>query len=118
MAPSRTSTHRPSAILLPRGWSSASSTLSDARVSLDHALVSLWGDDPTQTIAHLEAAARQALDASHKLRSVAATIRAIGLDEVDGQLPDWEEGGDDEVEGEADVNAAEAVGGAEKPSGA
>lgn len=99
MAPSRTSTRpRPSAILLPRGWSSASCTLSDARVSLDHALVSLWGDDPTTTVQHLEAAARQALDASHKLRSVAATIRAIGLDEVEGQLPDWdaERGGDGE----------------------
>lgn len=94
MAP-RTSA-RPSAILLPRGWSSASSVLSDARVSLDHAVVSLWGDSADQTIAHLEAAARQALSASERLREVASRIRAIGLD-VDGPLPDWEEGGDDEV---------------------
>lgn len=93
MSPARTSA-RPSAILLPRGWSSASCVLSDARVSLDHALVSLWGDDPTTTVQHLETAARQALSASERLREVAARIRSIGLDQ-DGPLPDWEEGGDE-----------------------
>jgi len=91
----RTSTHRPSAILLPKGWSSASCVLSDARVSLDHAVVSLWGDSADQTIAHLEQAASRAETASTRLREVAARIRAIGLD-TDGPLPDWGEGGDDE----------------------
>lgn len=95
MSPRTSTRPRPSAILLPRGWSSASSTLSDARVHLDHAVVSLWGDSADQTIAHLEQAARQALSASERLREVAQRIRAIGLD-VDGPLPSWEEGGDDE----------------------
>ena len=105
MAPSRTSA-RPSAILLPRGWSSASITLSDARVSLDHALGSLWGDDPTTTVQHLERAASRAETASTRLREVAQRIRSIGLDEVNGQLPDWEEGGDDE-DGNADTKEVE-----------
>lgn len=86
---------RPSAILLPRGWSSASTTLSDARVHLDMAVVSLWGDSASETASHLEAAARQAETASTRLREVAQRIRSIGID-TDGPLPDWEEGGDDE----------------------
>jgi hypothetical protein len=96
MAP-RTGT-RPSAILLPRGWSSASCVLSDARVSLDHAVVSLWGDSADQTASHLEQAASRAQQASERLREVAARIRKIGLEDVDGPLPDWdaERGGDDE----------------------
>ena len=94
MVTSRTSA-RPSAILLPKGWSTASSVLSDARVHLDMAVVSLWGDSASETASHLEQAARQALSASERLKEVAQRIRAIGLD-VDGPLPDWEEGGDDE----------------------
>lgn len=86
---------RPSAILLPRGWSSASSVLSDARVHLDHALVSLWGDSASETASHLEAAASRAETASTRLREVAARIRSIGIN-VEGPLPDWEEGGDDD----------------------
>lgn len=94
----RTGTHRPSAILLPKGWSSASCTLSDARVSLDHALVSLWGDSASETASHLEMAASRAESASTRLREVAQRIRAIGLDQ-DGSLPDWDaERGGDEVE--------------------
>lgn len=101
---SRTSTRpRPSAILLPKGWSTASSVLSDARVHLDHAVVSLWGDSASETVQHLEAAASRALSASERLKEVAERIRSIGLD-VDGPLPQWEEGGD---EGEVEVGITE-----------
>lgn len=96
MVTARTGTGpRPSAILLPKGWSSASSVLSDARVSLDRALVSLWGESAAETASHLEQAASRAETASTRLREVAARIRSIGID-TDGPLPDWEEGGDDE----------------------
>lgn len=104
MTSPRTGTRpRPSAILLPRGWSSASCVLSDARVSLDHAVVSLWGESASETASHLEQAASRALSASERLREVAERIRRIGLDEVDGPLPQWEEGGDDEEEVEVGI---------------
>lgn len=100
MSPRTSTRPRPSAILLPRGWSSASSVLSDARVSLDMAVVSLWGDSALDTASHLEAAARQAETASTRLREVASRIRQIGLDQVEGPLPSWEEGGDEGDEGD------------------
>lgn len=93
----RTST-RPSAILLPKGWGAATSTLSDARLSVDHALVHLWEGDAPKVAARLKAAARLAEIAAERLREVAERIRATGLD-VEGPLPQWEEGGD-EVEDE------------------
>ena len=79
-----------SARLLPAGWPEASSTLSDARVYLDLAVVAMWAERSDLTAQHLEAAAVRAEQASVRLRSVAASIREVGL-EVEGQLPLWEE---------------------------